>query len=49
MTKGEISRFTFRLPKSLLDRLKQDAYTKGCSVNSLILQILWEWLKENGQ
>ena len=46
MTKGDFSRFTFRLPKTLLDKLKDEAYTKGCSVNSLILQILWEWLKK---
>ena len=36
-------RFTFRIPKDLLARLKNEAVEKGVSVNALILQILWEW------
>ena len=46
MYKSELSRFTFRLPKNLLDKLKEEAYSKGCSVNSLILQILWKWFEQ---
>ena len=46
MTKDDISRFTFRLPKSLLERLKQEAHTKALSVNSLIILILQEWVEE---
>ncbi len=46
MYKNELSRFTFRLPKKLLDELKEEAYSKGCSVNSLILQILWKWFEQ---
>lgn len=46
MNKDDVSRFTFRLPKMLFDKLKEEAYTKGCSVNSLILQIIWEWFEQ---
>lgn len=47
MTKDLISRFTFRLPKALLERIKIEANNQGVSTNSLILQILWEWVKKN--
>lgn len=47
MTKlDERARFTFRLPKQLLDKLKKSADTQGLSLNALILQILWEWVNE---
>lgn len=46
MTK-KTARFTFRLPKPLLEKLKKEAETKGVSLNSLILEILWQWIKEN--
>lgn len=41
------ARFTFRLPIKLMDLLKKEAIWKGSSVNALILQILWNWIKEN--
>lgn len=43
MTKDERVRFTFRLPQSLFAQLKTQADSLGVSVNSLILQILWDW------
>lgn len=42
MTK-DLQRFTFRLPKALLDNVKEEAKIIGISANALILQILWEW------
>lgn len=41
-------RFTFRIPKKLLDALKGEAEEVGVSVNALILNILWDWAKQNG-
>lgn len=38
---------TLRLPDNLLSRLKSIAEKKGHTFNSLILHILWEWLKAN--
>ncbi len=43
----DVSRFTFRLPKALFDKLKCEAQQQGVSVNALILQILWDWAKKN--
>lgn len=40
-------RFTLRLPKDLYGTLKNIAAEKGVSVNSVILQILWDWTKKN--
>lgn len=42
-------RFTLRLPKTLFDQLKEEAYQQGHSVNALILQILWDWIKREGK
>ena len=47
MTKDERTRFTFRLPDSLMSRLKDEAQSKGVSINALILNILWAWLEKN--
>lgn len=49
MTKDVRKRFTFRLPDSLFDNLKKEADKQGLSLNALILQILWNWIKENKQ
>lgn len=40
-------RFTFRMPNSLHERLKNRAERMGVSVNSLILQILDDWVQKN--
>ena len=45
MTNDEMRRFTFRMPKELNVLIKNASAKKGVSVNALILQILWEWLK----
>lgn len=42
-------RFTLRLPKMLFDQLKEEAYRQGHSLNALILQILWDWVKREGK
>lgn len=46
MTNDDRVRFTFRIPTNLMNSLKQTAKIKGVSLNALILQILWEWVKE---
>lgn len=46
MTK-DIVRFTFRLPKTLLETYKKTAKELGVSTNALMLQALWEWIKAN--
>ena len=43
----DIERFTFRIPTELLNTLKNEAEKKGVSNNAFILQILWNWVKEN--
>ena len=46
MTKYERIRFTFRIPKELLNEIKIEAKKTNHSINSLILKILWEWIEE---
>ena len=48
MTKDVRTRFTLRLPNELLMKLQEEALEKGCSTNSLVLKILWDWEKEKG-
>lgn len=43
MTNDSIKRFTLRLPYKLYSKLVKEANIKGVSLNSLILQILWDW------
>lgn len=47
MTKDDMVRFTFRMPASMFNKLKTEASRMGVSVNSLILQTLWDWAKKN--
>ena len=44
MTKDDRVRFTFRLPNDLFKKVKLEASKQGFSVNTLILQILWDWV-----
>ncbi|HBF0750340.1 TPA: Arc family DNA-binding protein [Clostridioides difficile] len=44
--KDERVRFTFRLPAILLEKIKDRASLEGSSMNSLILHILWDYIKE---
>ncbi|HBG7673425.1 TPA: Arc family DNA-binding protein [Clostridioides difficile] len=44
--KDERVRFTFRLPATLLEKMKIIASIEGSSMNSLILHILWDYIKE---
>lgn len=46
MTK-DIVRFTFRLPRDLLDKYKNEAKGLGIATNALMLQALREWIKKN--
>jgi hypothetical protein len=45
--------FTLRMPENLRDKLKKIVKEKGLTLNSLILQILWDWInyleKERGE
>lgn len=40
---------TFRPPEALRLKLKRIADKRGITMNALLLQILWDWLKENKQ
>ncbi len=42
-------RFTFRIPSKLLSQIREHAGRIGVSVNALILQILWNWTREQEQ
>ena len=46
MIKDDRTRFTLRTPKKLFDFLQNNADELGVSTNALIVQILWEWLKD---
>ena len=46
MTKDERARFTFRIPIKLMQLLREESEEKGISINSLILQILWDGIKD---
>ena len=37
---------TLRMPKKLSNILKEFAREEGHTLNSLILQILWDWVKK---
>lgn len=45
MTK-ETERFTLRLTSELKNQLDESRKHMGISLNALLVQILWEWLKE---
>lgn len=47
MTKDERIRFTLRMPVELFNKVQKEANKIGCSVNAMVLQILWDWVKEN--
>ena len=40
-------RFTLRIPRRLYATLTEYAERIGVSLNALISQILWEWMKKN--
>jgi len=46
MTKDERVRFTFRVSKKMLDTLKKQADELGVSTNSLMIQILWDYIEK---
>lgn len=49
MTKDNRARFTFRMPEPMFNALKAKSEELGVSMNALILQILWDWVKERGE
>lgn len=46
MTTDARARFTLRIPTELMERMQEQADRAGVSVNAYILQILWDWVKE---
>lgn len=40
-------RYTLRLPSKLFDIIGAKANELGQPINALILQILWDWVKQN--
>ena len=49
MKKDERLRFTLRIPKPLFNLVQDKAIYTGVATNALILQILWQWVKENNK
>lgn len=45
MKKDARERFTLRIPTNLFVQIQNSANDVGTSINALILQILWEWMK----
>lgn len=43
MTNNDEVRFTLRLPKKTMQKIKNKSDEIGISNNALVLQILWEW------
>lgn len=39
-------RYTFRIPKALIQKIREEATRLGSSVNATMLQILWKWYEE---
>lgn len=37
------ARFTLRIPQPLFEAIGNEACEQGVPINSLILQILWDW------
>ncbi|MBU5627746.1 hypothetical protein KQI82_12580 [Oscillibacter sp. MSJ-2] len=44
---NETERFTLRITKELKHQLETTRKRMGVSLNALVLQILWDWAKEN--
>ncbi|MDR1003255.1 MAG: toxin-antitoxin system HicB family antitoxin [Oscillospiraceae bacterium] len=42
-----IVKILIRSPKELKDKLQERARTIGITLNAFILQILWDWAKNN--
>lgn len=40
---NDVERFTLRIPKELKVKLESQRKQMGVSLNSLVLQILWDW------
>ncbi len=38
-------RFLINIPETLKSRLQQISRAQGCTLNGLIRQILWDWVK----
>lgn len=47
MNNDDRQRYTLRLPTALFQTIEAKADKIGVSTNAMILQILWEWLKQN--
>ena len=42
-------RFTLRIPVNLFEELSREADRLGITLNSLISQILWQFVKDEGE
>lgn len=42
-------RFTLRITKALKQQLNNRSQQMGISVNSLVIQILWDWVAQQAQ
>ncbi len=46
---NDVEKFTLRIPKELKVKLENQKKQMGVSLNSLVLQILWDWKKKASQ
>lgn len=46
MNKDTRERFTLRIPTTLYLQIQDNANKTGTSINALILQVLWKWMRE---
>lgn len=46
MTNDKRARYTLRLPFELFELIGLKASKQGVPINALILQILWDWTKQ---
>lgn len=44
----QIEKILVRAPDTLKSKLQAISQSRGATLNQLILQILWEWIKKHG-
>lgn len=44
-----IEQILIRTPKELKERIKAESERIGVTMNALMLQIMWDWMKQNAE
>ena len=45
--KGQREQTTLRLPRALMDQLREQAQARKQSWNCMVVNLLWQWLRMN--